>query len=149
MRESRFVNLTPYCIVEYMLQELGSTDIVNDDFILIQNDYLDVRQIFNPDGSFNETRNIQDLTALPIDGGRYVYLDSEKIPDYIDYDDKITASTISGFNVTLDKVRFHFIAGFDFNDFRALVLSIKNKENDTKLNVFSKEKIPSTVITFT
>ena len=152
MRESRFVNLTSYCIVEYMLQDLGSTDIINDDFILIQNDYLDVHQIFNPDGSFNETRNIQDVTALPIDGGRYVYLDSEKIPDYIDYDDKITASTISGFNVTLDKVRFHFIAGFDFNDFRALVLSIKNKENDTKLNVFSSilfnQDTSGTLLTF-
>ena len=152
MRESRFVNLTSYCIVEYMLQDLGSTDIISDDFILIQNDYLDVHQIFNPDGSFNKTRNIQDVTALPIDGGRYVYLDSEKIPDYIDYDDKITASTISGFNVTLDKVRFHFIAGFDFNDFRALVLSIKNKENDTKLNVFSSilfnQDTSGTLLTF-
>ncbi len=152
MRESRFVNLTTYCIVEYMLEDLGSTDFINDDFILLQNDYLDTHQIFNKDGSFTTTRNIQDVTALAIDGGRYVYLDSEKVPDYIDYDDKITASTISGFNVTLDKIRFHFIAGFDFNDFRAIVLSVKNKENDDKLNVFSSilfnADTASTLLTF-
>lgn len=152
MRESRFVNLTSYCIVEYMLQDLGSLDVINDDFILLQNDYLDSHQIFNPDGSFNNTRNIQDLTALPIDGGRYVYLDSEKIPDYIDYDDNITATTISGYNVTLDKIRFHFIAGFDFNDFRSIVLSVKNKENDSKINVFASilfnQDTSGTLLTF-
>ena len=48
MRESRFVNLTNYCIVEYMLEDLGSLDFVNDDFILLQNDHIDAHQIFNP-----------------------------------------------------------------------------------------------------
>ena len=71
MRESRFVNLTNYCIVEYMLEDLGSLDVVNDDFILLQNDHIDAHQIFNPDGSFTSTRNIQDVTAVPIEGSRY------------------------------------------------------------------------------
>jgi len=152
MRESRFVNLTNYCIVEYMLEDLGSLDFVNDDFILLQNDHVDAHQIFNPDGSFTSTRNIQDVTAVPIDGGRYVYLDSEKSPNYIDYDDKLTESTISGFNVTLDKVRFHFVAGFDFSDFRALVLSVRNTENDSKANIFANilfnQDTQSTLLTF-
>jgi hypothetical protein len=136
MRESRFVRLTNYCLVEYMLEELGSTDFITDDFILLQNDHLNSHQIFNNDGSFPVTRNIQDVSTVAIGSGTYVHLDSEKIPDYIDYDDDLTATIISGHNVVLDKVRFHFIAGFDFNDFRALVLSVKNKENDAKINVF-------------
>ena len=136
MRESRFVRLTKYCLVEYMLEELGSTDFITDDFILLQNDHLNSHQIFNNDGSFPVTRNIQDVSTVAIGSGTYVHLDSEKIPDYIDYDDDLTATIISGHNVVLDKVRFHFIAGFDFNDFRALVLSVKNKENDAKINVF-------------
>jgi hypothetical protein len=152
MRESRFVNLTSYCIVEYMLEDLGSLDVINDDFILLQNDHIDAHQIFNPDGSFNRTRNIQDVTVVPIEGSRYAYLDSEKVPNYIDYDDKITETTISGYNVTLDKVRFHFIAGFEFDDFRALVLSIRNIENDTKTNIFANilfnQDTSSTLLTF-
>lgn len=152
MRESRFVALTDYCLIEYMLEPLGSLDFIQDDFILVENEYLNNHQIFNNDGSYASTGNIQDVSAVPIDGGRYVYLDSEKVPDYIDYDDKLSASTISGFNVVLDKVRFHFISGFDFNDFRALVLSIKNKENNGTLNLFcsillSAETIDS-LITF-
>ena len=152
MRESRFVNLTSYCIVEYMLEDLGSLDVINDDFILLQNDHIDAHQIFNPDGSFNRTRNIQDVTVVPIEGSRYAYLDSEKVPNYIDYDDKINETTISGYNVTLDKVRFHFIAGFEFDDFRALVLSIRNIENDTKTNIFANilfnQDTSSTLLTF-
>lgn len=152
MRESRFVNLTNYCIVEYMLEDLGSLDFVNDDFILLQNDHIDAHQIFNPDGSFSNTRNIQDVTAVPIPGSKYAYLDSEKTPNYIDYDEKITESTISGFNVTLDKVRFHFIAGFEFSDIRALVLSVRNIENDSKTNIFANilfnEDTQSTLLAF-
>jgi len=34
-------------------------------------------------------------------------------------------------------VRFHFVAGFDFNDFRALILSVKHVENDDKSNLFA------------
>lgn len=152
MRESRFVNLTNYCIVEYMLEDLGSLDYINDDFKLLQNDHIDAHQIFNNDGSFTETRNIQDVTVTSIDGNRYAYLDSEKIPNYIDYDDKITETTISGYNVTLDKVRFHFISGFNFDDFRALVLSVKNIENDQKTNIFANilfnKETESTVLSF-
>ncbi len=152
MRESRFVNLTNYCIVEYMLEDLGSLDYINDDFKLLQNDHVDAHQIFNNDGSFTETRNIQDVTVTSIDGNKYAYLDSEKIPNYIDYDDKITETTISGYNVTLDKVRFHFISGFNFDDFRALVLSVKNIENDQKTNIFANilfnKETESTILAF-
>lgn len=152
MRESRFVNLTNYCIVEYMLEDLGSLDVINDDFILLQNDHVDAHQIFNLDGSFTSTRNIQDVTAVPIEGSKYAYLDSEKVPNYIDYDDKITETTISGFNVTLDKVRFHFVAGFSFDDFRSLVLSVRNIENDSKTNIFANilfnQDTQSTLLTF-
>ena len=136
MRESRFVTLTDYCLVEYMLEPLGSLDYISDNFILVKNEYSNTHQIFNNDGSFIATRNIQDVSAVAIDGGRYVSLDSEKIPNYLDFDDKLVESTISGYNVVLDKVRFHFISGFDFNDFKALVLSVKNKENDGILNTF-------------
>jgi hypothetical protein len=119
-----------------MLEPLGSLDFITDDFILLKNEYNNGHQIFNKDGALTVTRNIQDISAVGINGGRYVSLDSEKVPNYIDYDDKLTETTISGHNVVLDKVRFHFISGFDFNDFKALVLSVKNKENDGTLNTF-------------
>ena len=76
MRSSRFVNLTNYCIVEYMFDQLNSMDVYTDDFVLLENPYLDIHQIVNKDGSYNSTKNILDLTAIPIEGGVYVYNDS-------------------------------------------------------------------------
>jgi hypothetical protein len=37
----------------------------------------------------------------------------------------------------MDKVRFHFVSGFDFDDFRALILSVKHLENNGKNNLFA------------
>jgi len=137
MRSSRFVNLTDYCVVEYMFDQLGSLDIYADDFILLENEHLDLHQIVNDDSSYNSTKNIKDLTVVPIGQNTYAYIDSEKIPTYLIYDDKITETPILGYNVVMDKVRFHFVAGFDFDDFKALILSVKHTENDSKTNLFA------------
>lgn len=137
MRKSRFVSLTPYCIVEYMFEELGSLNVYSDDFILLENERLGIHQIVNDDNSYSSTKNIKDLTVVPIEGNTYVYLDSERNPTYLVYDDQISETLITGQSIPMDKVRFHFVSGFDFNDFRALVLSIKHIENDNKTNVFA------------
>jgi hypothetical protein len=137
MRTSRFINLSSYCVVEYMFEALNSPNIYSENFILFKNQYLDIHQIVNDDSSYNVTHNIKDLTAVPINDNTYVYLDSEKIPDYLAYDTKITQTSLTGYAVQMDKVRFHFVAGFDFNDFKALILSIKHTENDGKNNLFA------------
>ena len=137
MRTSRFINLSSYCVVEYMFEALNSPNVYSENFILFKNSYLDIHQIVNDDSSYNVTHNIKDLTAVPINDNTYVYLDSEKIPDYLAYDTKITQTSLTGYAVQMDKVRFHFVAGFDFNDFKALILSIKHTENDGKNNLFA------------
>lgn len=136
-RTSRFVRLTPYCVAEYMFEALGSLDFYTDDFVLLQNDYLDIHQIVNKDSSFSSTKNILDLTVVPISNNQYVYLDSEKIPNYLDYDNKFTKTDILGYNVLMDKVRYHFVTGFDFDKFKGVLLSVKHTENNGKQNIFS------------
>ena len=136
-RTSRFVRLTPYCVVEYMFEALASLDFYTDDFVLIQNDHLDIHQIANKDASFSTTKNILDLTAVPISANQYVYLDSEKLPNYLDYDSKFTKTDVLGYNVLMDKVRYHFVTGFDFDKFKGLLLSVKHLENNGKTNLFS------------
>lgn len=146
MKQSRFVNLTSYCVVEYMFEPLNSLNYSTEDFILLQNDHANVHQIFNDDGSFSTTKNIRDLSVTPIGNNRYAYLDSEKYPNYTQYDDQITEYPIIGYNVVLDQVRFHFVSGFDFTDFEALVLGIRNLESDGKTNIFANILVaPETV----
>jgi hypothetical protein len=137
MRTSRFISLTPYCVVEYMFDQLGSLDIFQDNFILVENEHIDGRQIFNLDGSYSSTKNIQDLTAVPIGENRYVYIDSEKIPNYLTTDPKLTSTSITGYNIIMDKVRFHFVAGFNLDDFSALILNITHTENTGRKNIFT------------
>ena len=109
MRKSRFVNLTSYCVVEYMFDALGSLDLYTDSFILLENEHTEGHQIFNVDGSYSSTKNIKDLTVVPIGNNQLAYLDSEKIPDYLSYDSKITQTSVTGYSIAMDQVRFHFV----------------------------------------
>jgi len=135
--QSRFINLTPYCIVEYMFEPLNSNNFLSEDFTLLVNEHSDSYQIFNPDSAINTTRNIRDLTAVSIGNGKFAYLDSEKIPNYLAYDDKISESPINGFNVIYDKVRFHFVSGFQLDPLAGIILSIRNQMNDGRNHVFA------------
>ena len=74
---------------------------------------------------------------MSIGNNKVAYLDSEKIPNYINYDNNLTETVISGFNVVYDRIKFHFISGFNFEDFSALILSIQNKQNNGVKHVFS------------
>lgn len=137
MAQSRFISLTQYCVVEYQFEPLGSLNFYTDDFIFVENNVNGGHQIFNKDSSYISTKNIQDLTVIPIDNNQYAYLDSEKIPNYLQYNTELVSTTLSGYNVVMDKVRFHFISGFDFDTFKALILSITHKENSGIINTFA------------
>jgi len=137
MAQSRFINLSSYCIVEYQFEQVPSLNFYNDDFILVENQIDGTHQIFNTDASYNTLKNIQDLSVVSIGTNEYAYLDSEKVPNYLQYNTDLISSTISGYNVVMDRVRFHFISGFDFDTFKALILSISNPENNGTTNIFA------------
>jgi hypothetical protein len=137
MTQSRFINLSSYCIVEYQFEQLNSLNFYNEDFTFVENTITGEHQIFNTDASYNTLKNIQDLSVVSIGNNSYAYLDSEKIPNYLAYDTQLTSSTLSGYNVVMDKVRFHFISGFDFDNFKALILSINNTESNGITNSFA------------
>ena len=137
MTQSRFISLSSYCVVEYMFEPLGSLNFLTENFILLENSKSDINQIFNPDSSLSATKNIRDISVVPIGNNKFAYTDSEKIPNYVDYDSSITETPINGFNVLCDKIRFHFIAGFDIEGFEGLILSVINQQNNGKNNVFA------------
>jgi len=135
--QSRFISLSSYCVVEYIFEPLGSLNFLTEDFTLLTNSTSDVNQIFNPDGSLSATKNIRDISVVPIGNNKFAYTDSEKLPNYIDYDSNITETSITGYNVVCDKVKFHFIAGFDIDGFEGLILSVINQQNNGKNNIFA------------
>ncbi|CAB4174119.1 hypothetical protein UFOVP972_21 [uncultured Caudovirales phage] len=137
MTQSRFINLSSYCIVEYQFEQLNSLNFYTEDFTFVENAITGGHQIFNTDASYNTLKNIQDLTVVPIGNNSYAYLDSEKVPNYLSYNSQLTSSTLSGYNVVMDKVRFHFVSGFEFDNFKALILSITNTESNGITNIFA------------
>jgi hypothetical protein len=137
MSQSRFVNLSTYCIVEYMFEPLASTNFLNEDFILLTNETLDINQIINTDAALSTTRSVRDLSVVPIGNNKFAYTDPEKIPNYLNYDTNITQTSVNGYSIVYDKVRFHFISGFAINGFEALILSIRHLQNNGKSNVFA------------
>ena len=137
MAQSRFISLSQYCVVEYQFEPLGSLNFINDNFILVKNNVTGGHQIFNTDASYNSTKNIQDLTVVPLSNNQYAYLDSEKLPDYLQYNPDLIDIPISGHTVVMDKVRFHFVSGFEFDNFKALILSITHEENNGVVNIFA------------
>jgi len=137
MAQSRFINLSSYCIAEYQFEQLNSLNFYNEDFTFVENAITGEHQIFNTDASYNTLKNIQDLSVVSIGNNSYAYLDSEKIPNYLAYNTQLTSSTLSGYNVVMDKIRFHFVAGFDFDNFKALILSINNTENNGTKCIFA------------
>jgi len=120
-----------------MFEPIGSSNFLTDDIILLKNEKSGVYQIYNKDGSLSTTRNIKDLTLTSIGNNKVAYLDSEKIPNYVDYDDSMTETSLTGYNVVYDRVRFHFITGFDFAGFEAIILAIMNKQNNGENHLFA------------
>ena len=137
MTQSRFISLTQYCVVEYQFEQLGSLNFYSDDFVFVKNGVTGSHQIFNTDASYLNLRNIQDLTVVPLKNNQFAYLDSEKIPNYLQFNSDLVETTLTGYNVVMDRVRFHFVAGFDFDMFNALVLSISHKQNNGTSNIFA------------
>lgn len=126
----RFITLTDYCVVEYTVEPLGSTIFTTDNYYRIVNAFNNSKQVFNTDAAQNDTGNIRDLTVVEYDNNRTAYLDSEQNPNYDNYDPNLTTTLLQEYTVVQDTIKFHFQAGFNFQDFPALILAIKAQMND-------------------
>ena len=139
MAESRYIRLTDYCLIEYIFASDG-TPTTSALFHVLYNKDSGVHQMYNSNADLVATKNIQDHTAIPIGNNKYVYNDQEKVPNYIDYDENIVHSVLNSGAVlpfVYDTVRFHFMSGFTFDEFQALILTVKNKENVGVFNIFT------------
>jgi hypothetical protein len=151
--QSRFIKLTDYCLLEYQYESLSpaSPILITSPFYALTLGEGEI-YLYNPDSALYETGNIKDFTAVPLasNSGRFVYLDSEDSPNYTEY----AISTVPGAAETLipagsiiaDRVRFHFAAGFQFDDFSSLVLSIKQDMNNGNALILANILVNSTTL---
>lgn len=131
----KFVSLTPYCLVEYIMEPLGSSNILSIPFYTTKRG--DILQVYNEESQVYVTRNTKGITTMPLDGGKLVFLDIEKVPNYTDYDTTVSETLLHGFSPVIDRVRIHFATGFNFVEAPSLVFSIKQKMTDARECLFA------------
>ena len=81
---SRFVTLSDYCVLEYMMTPLGdpAPQIVNSNFFFSKNANVDLLQIYNTDAYDNITKNSRGLSVVPIGGSKLIRVELTDIPIY-------------------------------------------------------------------
>lgn len=107
---------------------------LNDSPILVLNNgYNQSNYFFNADSQENVTRNVRDLSALLVDGGKQVSLNIDVSTPYNDLDEKITSTSnfITNFTnagLNYDTVRVHIISGYNFESSQGFILQFKFKD---------------------
>ena len=131
---SKFITLTDYCVLEYIMSQVGETnpELLNTEFYLINNSYIESYQIYNTD-QYSITNNTRGLSVIPTGGSNLVRNDLTDIPIYSQYDQNITETLIDGeysSMLVMDTLRFHFASGFNFSEIPNLILGARQKLNN-------------------
>ena len=134
---SRFVTLSDYCILEYMMTPLGdpAPNIVNSDYYFVKNSNVDLYQIYNKDVDAAATKNARASSVVPIGESRLVQVDLTSNPIYTAYDPNIIESSVlPGLSsaLVMDTMRFHFASGFNFTEVENMVVGARVKLNNLK-----------------
>lgn len=154
---SRFVTLSDYCILEYMMTPPGdpAPQIVNSNYFFVKNSNVDLLQIYNTDAYTQITKNARGLSVVPIGSSRLVRVDLTDIPIYTQYDPNITETELSNTlssTLIMDTMRFHFASGFNFTEVENIILGARQKLNDLRqiqlANVLVTAQTMSELLTF-
>ena len=144
---SRFVTLSDYCILEYMLTPAGdpAPEIINTNYYFLENAHVDLFQIYNTDAYATVTKNSRGLSVVPVGGSKLIRVDLTDIPIYTAYDPSISEVELSNSYsnaLVMDTMRFHFASGFNFTEVENIILGARQKLNDLKqINMSIFEKI--------
>lgn len=149
---SKFVQLTPYLLMEYMYADepQPETYFVNSGPITVGyqkmiNGYMsDSIQVFNPNSDFDVTHNTANNSVVQIGTNSFVTLDANLIIPFNDYSEKLTNTadlTItfpSNISVVYDTVRYHIRAGYNLNNIDGLILQIELQDQDLSFVTISQ-----------
>ena len=150
---SKFVQLTPYLLMEYMYADQpqpedyfvnsGPTTVGYDKLI---NGYQDdAVQIFNPNNDYDLTHNTASNSVVQISTNSFVTLDSNLIIPFNDYSDKLTNTTDlpivfpSNLLVVYDSIKYHIRAGYNLSNVDGIILKIEFQ--DQNLNYVTASQI--------
>ena len=131
---SKYVQLTPYCLLEYRYTDLISPERLNYNFIKIVDNHVGAtyNQIINVDSADPDTHNVALRSVAKTSGSTYADLDPNQIPPWLVYDTLLSTYSVSGANTPYDTVLFHFLSGYNFDDIDGVILDITAIERSGK-----------------
>ena len=150
---SKFVQLTPYLLMEYMYADQPQPEdyFVNSGPSTIGYDKLingyqtNAVQIFNPNNDYDLTKNTASNSVVQISTNSFVTLDSNLIIPFNDYSEQLTNTADlpivfpSNLLVIYDSIKYHIRAGYNLSNIDGLILKIEFQ--DQNLNYVTASQI--------
>ena len=141
MESSRFIQLTSQILVEYIYTDTTNPDIFNTSLFpieIMKDDHTDGSYFFNTIGVASTMGNYRDISVASItpNNTKYAYLNASIGVPYNDFDPKLTNTvnllqTFSpNLDVQYDRIKVHFVSGFNFEDFDGLIFEITVPRRD-------------------
>jgi hypothetical protein len=142
----RFVKLTEYLLLEYDYttapnpeQYFVNTGTPAVGFEKIVNGYFNSEvQILNNPASQSTTNNVRELSVVQTGKNKFVTLDNDYLVPYLDTDPKLTSVPNlpvvfpSNIGVYYDTIKFHIVAGYNFNNLDGIILQVRFQERTGK-----------------
>lgn len=162
---SKYVQLTPYLVMEYMYaaQPNPETYFVNNGggsptvgFNKLINGIIEYKgsptnevQIFNLDENYSITQNTALNNVVKTSENSFIPLNPNLIVPYNDFNPKLTPTADleitfpSNISVIYDTVRYHILQGYNLENIDGLVLSIAFLDQDGSYVTFSQIELSS------
>jgi len=160
---SKYVQLTPYLVLEYMYADQPNPETYNVNsgnpavgFNKLINGILEYKgsplndvQIFNQDQNYSVTQNTALNNAVRVSENAFIPLNPNLIVPYNDFNPKLTPTANlpiifpSNISVVYDTVRYHVLQGYNLENIDGLILSISYLDQDGSYVVFSQIELSS------
>lgn len=149
MESSRFIQLTPQILVEYIYADQASPLTFNTGTYpieIMRDAYTNGSYFFNTDSVSATMGNYRDISVAAINENKtkYAYLDTSVGVPYNNFDPNLTDSvdlpqTFSpNLDIVYDRIKVHFVAGFSFENYDGVIFEITvPKRNSVQLNLSS------------
>ena len=150
MTSSRFIPIYDGALVEYVYADPASPLTYSTNTLpieILKDAYTDNSFLFNPPAFASISNNIRNTSAVPIDSSyrNFASLTTSRSISYNDVDPNLTpnSNVLQTFspsvNVVYDKIKIHFAAGFNFDNYDGFIFQVNYQRRDSvKSTLMSK-----------
>lgn len=149
MESSKFIQISDGILIEYIYTSQSSPTTFNTSTYpieIMRDGHTEGSYLFNTDSVSATMGNYRDISAVAINENKtqYAYLDTSVGVPYNDFDPQLTDSTdllqtfSPNLNIEYDRIRVHFISGFNFTGYDGIIFeTLVPRRDGTLLNLSS------------